>query len=73
MKINKTKRFQNGRFYYSISYKQMEINVNEGLDDNKPLWVLCHQETARYIGWPDLFGTVTKFGACENTKEYYQS
>ena len=72
MKINKTKRFQNGRFYYYIDYRQMEVNINEGINDSEPVWMLCHQETAKYIGLPDLFGTVTKFGTCEDTKDYYQ-
>lgn len=75
MRIIKTKRFQNGRFNYSIKYKQMQIDVNEGLDSPEmpeKCLVLCHQETVKYIGWPWLFGTRVQFGACEDTADYYR-
>jgi hypothetical protein len=72
MKINKTKRFQNWRFYYSINYNQFEYPIHDGDGNETGKFALLHQETSRYIGWPDLFGTVIKVGRCDDTADYYR-
>ena len=71
MKIKKTKRFQDGKFNFSIKYKQFQYPVQKE-DGTIAGYILCHSETAKYIGFPDLFGTKIQVGVCDDTADYYR-
>jgi hypothetical protein len=72
MKINKTKRFQDWRFYYSIDYHQFQYPIHNEDGTFSGEYMLLHAETAKYIGLPDVFGTVIKVGKCDDTADYYR-
>ena len=67
----KTRRFQHGRFNYSIEYKQFQMDVIDTETGEKKRQ-LVHQEVAKYYEFPFTFGTQTQFGLCEDTGAYYR-
>ena len=68
----KTKRFQNGKFFYSIKYNQFQMNVIDE-DTGEEKMELVHQEVAKYIEFPFYIGCITQFGRCDDTGQYYRS
>ena len=72
MKIIKAKRFECGRFNYSIKYKQFQMEVNDTETGEKTL-VLCHVEEVKFYEFPFRFGKLVQFGECKDTGEYYRS
>jgi hypothetical protein len=67
----KTRRFQHGRFNYSIEYKQMQMEVIDE-DTGEKSYQLMHREVAKYYEFPFTFGTQTQFGLCDDTAAYYR-
>jgi hypothetical protein len=67
----KTRRFQHGRFNYSIEYKQFQTEVTDS-DTGVKTQQLAHEEVAKYYEFPFTFGTQTQFGLCEDTDAYYR-
>ena len=68
----RTKRFQHGKFFYSIKYNQFQMNVIDEIT-GKEKTELVHREVAKYFEFPFYFGCITKFGRCEDTGAYYRS
>ena len=67
MKIIKSKRFENGRFNYSIKYKQFQMK-----DADSEKKQLYHAEEVKFYKFPFTFGKIIECGLCEDTREYYR-
>lgn len=72
MKIIKTKRFENGRFNYSIKYKQFQTKEHDTKTGETSM-ILCHAEEVKFYKFPFKFGKIVQFGKCEDTSDYYRS
>lgn len=67
----KTRRFQHGRFNYSIDYRQFGMEVIDEVTGKKERW-LMQREEVKYYEFPFTFGTAVQFAPCEDPGEYYR-
>jgi hypothetical protein len=71
MEMRKTRRFEHGRFNYSIEYVQYQMEAIDTETGEKSM-VLCHHEIVKYYEFPFTFGKEIQFGRCEDTGAYYR-
>ena len=70
--FTKTKRFANGRFNYSIVYKQFQMDTIDELSGDRTV-KLMHSEHVKFVqlSYP-FFGESIQFGRCTDTADYYR-
>ena len=70
--ITKTKkRFENGRFNYSIKYWQEQMQCIDEITGETSL-VLFHTERVKYFELPFNFGEHVQWEQCNDTANYYR-
>ena len=68
----KTRRFQHGRFNYSIDYKQYVMKAIDEVTGEESKF-LAEEEVVKYYEFPFTFGKSIQWGPCDDTGEYYRS
>lgn len=66
----RTRRFQHGRFNYSIEYTQFEMELIDEITGEKTIQ-LMQREEVKYFELPFYFGKCVQFAPCEDPNEYY--
>jgi hypothetical protein len=67
----KTRRFQHGRFNYSIDYRQFQMEVIDEIT-GETTKQLMHREEVHYFELPFYFGKCVQFAPCEDVGAYYR-